>query len=393
MAEKDEYIQSPDLKVSTKTNKTVGREASSSSLSGAHSSSEIPAVVDDLSSKFVDVISKAARSPSRTPSVASSRASSPRTQSQTLEISSKKIDVHSSKSALMPSVAAIYEQNSNTKRTTVQQKQKTNQVQLSSTQKSKATPIKNKHALILQQLEYDSDSDSSDSDQSKDSHSQSHHALHEELEFEINESIRSESKESSSNLERKDPNRFMTMAAELEIEREALITNNIPAPIAAGPSYKSNIDARGGLRGGTAGEETNKALRAGLSWVQKVATPQLNAISQHIMTKVADTSRTDNKQRSIESGPMIPSRSKLQDTEADEENITVTTSSTFLSADEIAEFEKMKSSSSQSNLLAMIVPVVEAIRGNRRMAFVAVTMILSLFVYFYSRKRSVDDVL
>ncbi len=381
MAEKDEYIQSPDLNVSTKTKKTVGRESSSSSLSDAHSSSEIPAVVEDLSSKFVDAISKAARSPSRTPSVASSRASSPRTQSQTLDLNSKKIeDVHSSKSALMPSVAALYEQN-DTKRTTVQQKQKTNQPQMSNAQNSQATPINEKHALILQQLEYDSDSDSSDSEQSKDSHSQSHHALHEELEFEMSESNGSQSQESSSHLDQKDPNRFMKMTSELEIEREALIANNTPAPSAIVPSYKSNADGRSGLRGGIAGEETNRALRAGLSWVQKVATPQLNAISQHIMTKVADTSRTDNKQRRIESRPMIPSRSKLQDTESDEENITVTTSSTFLSADEIAQFEQMKSKSSQSTLVGMIAPLVEAIRGNQRMAFVAVTLILSLFVY------------
>ena len=71
----------------------------------------------------------------------------------------------------------------------------------------------------------------------------------------------------------------------------------------------------------------------------------------------------------------------------------MTTSSTFLSADEIAQFEQMKSKSSQSTLVATIASLVEAIRGNQRMAFVAVTMVLSLFVYYYSRKRSVDDVL
>jgi len=374
----------------------VGHESSSSSLSDANSSSElIPAVVEDFPNKFVDVISKAARSPSRTPSVASSRASSPRTlQSQTLELTSKKIEAQSSKPALMPSVAALYEQN-NSKRAAIQQKQKTSQQQLSKTQNSKTTSINEKHAFILQQLEYDSDSDSSDSDQSKDSHLQPHNALHEELEFEVNETSISESPESSSNLERKDPNRFMKMTENLESEREALIANNIPAPTAIGPSYKSNKDGGVGLRGGTAGEETNKALRAGLSWVQNVATPQLNAISQHILTKVVDNSRTDNNQSSIESesGPMIPSRSKLQDTESDEENITVTTSSTFLSADEIAEFEKMRSKSSQSTIVGMILPLVDAIRGNQRMAFVAVTLILSMFVYYYSRKRSVDDVL
>ena len=147
------------------------------------------------------------------------------------------------------------------------------------------------------------------------------------------------------------------------------------------------------LRGGTAGEETNKALKAGLSWVQKVATPQLNAISQHILTKVADTSRTDNSQSIASGGPIIPSRSKLVTKESDEENITMTTSSTFLSADEIAQFERMQSKTSQSIISAMVLPLVEAIKGNQRLAFVVFTLLLSLFVYYYSRKRSVDDVL
>ena len=397
MAENDEYIQSPDLNVSTKTKKGMGHESSLSSVSNdANCSSEIPAVVEDLSTRFVDVISMAARSPSRSPLVAS------RTQSPTtLELTAKKPEIQTTKSALIPSVAAVYEQNSS-KKAPLQPKQKTEQSQLSSIQNSKApkeTPINEKHALILQQLDYDSDSDSSDGEQTIDSNSQPHNALHEELEYEVNECIVSQ--ESSSNLEKKDPNRFMTMTADLENEREALIANDTSISSASAPSHKDNVDGRGGLwgnnnalRGGTAGEETNKALKAGLSWVQKVATPQLNAISQHILTKVADSSRTDNSQSSSGSVPIIPSRSKEpQYKESDEENIKMTTSSAFLSADEIAEFEQMKSKSSQSAIVAMVLPLVEAIKGNQRMAFVAVTLILSIFVYYYSRKRSVDDVL
>eukprot|EP00984_Skeletonema_dohrnii_P013023 scaffold5363_cov113-Skeletonema_dohrnii-CCMP3373.AAC.7 len=397
MAENDEYIQSPDLNVSTKTKKGImGHESSSSSFSNdANSSSEIPTVVEDLSTRFVDVISMAARSPSRPPLVAS------RTQSPTLELTAKKTEIQATKSALIPSVAAVYEQN-HSKKAPLQPKQKTEQSQLSHTQNSKApkaTGVNEKHALILQQLDYDSDSDSSDGEQSIDSNSQPHNALHEELEYEVNESIVSQ--ESSSNLEKKDPNRFMTMTADLESEREALIANDTSISSTTVLSHKDNTDGRGGLwgnnnalRGGTAGEETNKALKAGLSWVQKVATPQLNAISQHILTKVADSSRTDNSQSSSGSVPMIPSRSKEpQYKESDEENITMTTSSAFLSADEIAEFEQMQSKSSQSAIVAMVLPLVEAIKGNQRMAFVAVTLILSIFVYYYSRKRSVDDVL
>lgn len=398
MAEKDEYIQSPDLNVSKKRNKTMGHESSSSSFSDANSSSEMPEVVEDLSTRFVDAISKAARSPSRAPSVASSKASTPRTQSPAFELATnKKTDTnHTSKPALMPSVAAVYEQN-NRKKTPVPPKQKPKQPQLSNMQNSKATPINEQHAFLLQQLDYDSDSDSSDGEHSEDSNSQMHNALH-EMECEVHES--EVIQESLSNNIRKDPNRFMKMTADLESEREALITNKIPPSTMTDSSYKNNTNERDGvwasnnaLRGGTAGEETNKAIKAGLSWVQKVATPQLNAISQHIMTRVADSSRANNTQISYGIKPMIPSRSKPEDTVSDEENITVTTSSTFLSADDLAEFEQMKSKSSQSPLVTMVLPVVEAIKGNQRMAFVVFTLILSLFVYYYSRKRSVDDVL
>ena len=90
---------------------------------------------------------------------------------------------------------------------------------------------------------------------------------------------------------------------------------------------------------------------------------------------------------------MIPSRSRSRQIEADEENITMTSSSTFLSADEMAEFEQMRSKTSQSPIIAMILSLVETIKSNHRMTFVAVTLILSVFAYYYSRKRSVDDVL
>ena len=188
----------------------------------------------------------------------------------------------------------------------------------------------------------------------------------------------------------------MKMTEELESEREVLIAR----PITATTTNNYLADERGGglwnnnntLRGGSAGDETNKAIKKGLDWVQRVATPQINAISQHIM-KVADnsTSRADNSQSSNNdksNGPMISSRSKLHYKESDEEkNITMTTSSNFLSADEIAEFEKMRSKSS------LLVSVYEAIKGNQRLAFVAFTLLLSMFAYFYSRKRSLDDVL
>jgi hypothetical protein len=396
MASNDDYIKSPDLNVRTKTKKGMGSESSSSSFSDANSASEIPAVFDDFSARFVDVISKAARpSPSRSgaSSAASSKASSPRTQSPTLESTMKKTEIQTTKAML------IHEQNGR-KNAQLQPKQKTKQQQQSNKKQlakaPKANPINEKHAFILQQLDYESDSDSTDSEQSTDTHSQSKNGLHDELEYELKECI---AKTVSNIIEKKDPNRFMKMAADLESERDALIANTAPTSKTIAPAHKDCEDGRAGLwgnsslRGGTAGEETNKALRAGLSWVQNVATPQLNAISQHILTKVADTSRTDNSQSIASGGPIIPSRSKLVTKESDEENITMTTSSTFLSADEIAQFERMQSKTSQSIISAMVLPLVEAIKGNQRLAFVVFTLLLSLFVYYYSRKRSVDDVL
>lgn len=399
MASNDDYIKSPDLNVRTKTKKGMGSESSLSSFSDANSASEIPAVFHDFSARFVDVISKAARpSPSRSgaSSAASSKASSPRTQSPTLESTMKKTEIQTTKAK----VIAVYEQNGR-KNAQLQPKQKTKQQQQSNKKQlakaPKANPINEKHAFILQQLDYESDSDSTDSEQSTDTHSQSRNGLHNELEYELKECI---AKTVSNNIfEKKDPNRFMKMAADLESERDALIANTAPTSKTIAPAHKDCEDGRAGLwgnsslRGGTAGEETNKALRAGLSWVQNVATPQLNAISQHILTKVADTSRTDNSQSIASGGPIIPSRSKLVTKESDEENITMTTSSTFLSADEIAQFERMQSKTSQSIISAMVLPLVEAIKGNQRLAFVVFTLLLSLFVYYYSRKRSVDDVL
>ena len=404
MAEKDEYIQSPDLNVKTKKGLLMGQESSSSSFSDApNSSSAIPAVVEDLSTRFVDVISKAARSsPSRSgaSSTASSRVSTPPllcTQSPTLELTAKKAE----KAKLMPSVAAVYAKQNNNR-----PKQKTQSQQQSNKQHDPIAPkvnhINEKHAFILQQLDYDSDSDnSSNGEQYKDSQSQSRNALHEKLEYELNECISNqESSSLSNNAEKKDPNRFMKMAADLESERKALIANNTTT------SKQDCEDGRGGLwgnnnttlRSGTAGDETNKALKAGLSWVQNVATPQLNAISQHILTKVADNSQSSSSSSSSSSsnasGPIISSRSKLRYRDSDdEENITMTTSSTFLSADDIAEFEQMRSKTSHSMISAMVLPLVEAIRGNHRLAFVVLTLLFSLFAYFYSRKRSVDDVL
>lgn len=381
MAENDEYIQSPDLNVSKRNS------GSSSADDYANSSAELPAVVEDLSSRFVDAISAAARStPSRSgSSVASSKASTPRTQSP--KPIREEQQAQTVKSKLLPSVAAVYEQNSG-KRAPQPPPQIERNSKPPNANKDANNSNNSKHALLLQQLDYDSDSSHS---HSSGEDSESHDALHKELQ---NNTDCITNQEPTSN-NGKDPNRFMKMTEELESEREVLIAR--PTTASTTNNYVAN--ERGGglcnnnnmLGGGSAGDETNKAIKKGLDWVQRVATPQINAISQHIMKVTDNTSRADNSQGSNNdsaNGPMISSRSKLHYKESDEENnITMTTSSNFLSADEIAEFEKMRSKSSP------LVSVLEAIRGNQRLAFVAFTLLLSMFAYFYSRKRSVDDVL
>ena len=387
MAENDEYIQSPDLNVSKRNS------GSSSADDYANSSAELPAVVEDLSSRFVDAISAAARStPSRSgSSVASSKSSTPRTQSPKPIREEKQ--AQRGKSKLLPSVAAVYEQSSD-KRAPQPPPQIERNFKPPNANKD-ANNMKSKHALLLQELDYDSDSShshSSGSDQFAKEDAESHDALHKELQLNNTDYITNQ-KSSSNN--GKDPNRFMKMTEELESEREVLIAR----PPTASTTNNYVADERGGglwnnnnmLGGGSAGDETNKAIKKGLDWVQRVATPQINAISQHIMKVADNTSRADNSQGSNNdsaNGPMISSRSKLHYKESDEENnISFATSSNFLSADDLAEFEKMRSKSS------LLVSILEAIRSNQRLAFVAFTLLLSMFAYFYSRKRSVDDVL
>lgn len=382
MAENDEYIQSPDLNVSKRNS------GSSSADDYANSSAELPSVVEDLSSRFVDAISAAARStPSRSgSSVASSKSSTPRTQSP--KPIREEQQAQRVKSKLLPSVAAVYEQNSD-KRAPQPPPQIERNSKPPTANKDANNNINSKHALLLQQLDYDSDSSHS---HSSGEDSEPHDALHKELQLNNTDYITNQ--EPSSN-KGKDPNRFMKMTEELESEREVLIarpptastTNNYVANERGGGLWNNNNM----LGGGSAGDETNKAIKKGLDWVQRVATPQINAISQHIMKVADNTSRADNSQGSNNdsaNGPMISSRSKLHYKESDEENnISFATSSNFLSADEIAEFEQMRSKSS------LLVSILEAIRSNQRLAFVAFTLLLSMFAYFYSRKRSVDDVL
>jgi hypothetical protein len=307
-----------------------------------------------------------------------------------------KEEIRIAQANLRPSVAAVYEQQRKNKATaqdqeqqrkkkaTAQeqhqkQQQKSKEDPKQNSQNPKANPIDEKHALLLQQLDYDSNSDSSDDEQSIDS--QSHNNPLNEMDV--------CSHQSASSTNSKDPNRFMKMAEDLENEREALILKNTMVSKKSALSKEYCNDGRGsGLWGIDNALETNKALKASLSW--------LSHQSQNILTKVADASRADGRQsRSNNStnGPMIPSRQQLYKESVEEDMITMTTSSTFLSADEIAEFEQMRSKNSHSVIATVGTSILEAINKNQHLAFVAFTLLLSLFAYYYSRKRSVDDVL
>ena len=183
----------------------------------------------------------------------------------------------------------------------------------------------------------------------------------------------------------KDPHRFMIMTADLEMERESRLQSQ-STPLANHEMASS------------AGLETSNALKAGLSWVKNVASPQLQALSKHIMTKVTENeshrySTTQKEEQSIR--PMIGPRhtkvSKITDSLEDE--IIMTSSAAFLADEDNAELERIRSMHASSRMTALVRNCLEGLWENPRLAFVAATLIFALLVYYYSRRRSVDDVL
>jgi len=421
MAQNDDYVQSEGLRVSDKKDRT-------SSASSFTDNSEIPSVVEDLSDKFVDAFSTVARQHNRPRPVSKSHHSSgqstplesgsdrkviPREQKQ-----SQKPKPSSSKPKLVSSVAAFYDQNDKIRNASAEKRgSKTSALKTDQSLKSLATIpsspekkanvllVNGHHAHILHELDYDSETDSSDDENSRELGNNKSDADLElgrlasaaELEQELEESI---SRQNSLNsptggTHQKDVNRFMKMTADLEIEREALLKPLETVPESA-PTNSYRTDGANGLwtydtRGGSAGEETTKALRAGMSWVRNVASPQLEAFSKQIITKVSDSdlgkkAKSERPQR----GPMIgPRHNGNTKNDVHEEKITMTTSASFLADDDMAELERIRMRNSPSKVMVL----VQTCLGNPRLAFIAVTMVLALFAYFYSRHRSVDDVL
>lgn len=445
LAQNDEYVQSEGLRVSEKKK----RPSSASSTSG---NSKSPSVVEDLSGKFVDALSMAARQQHRqqrairTPRVEVESSRKQKVKSMEGAQPSRSMSRHqpraqTQKPHLIPSVAALYGQNEkkivskqssikdggqkqalvhkSTQRNghsegrvighpTFGEKKITSLATLPSSPGSPGHSTKNvllvneRQAHILNELDYDSDTDSSDDEilLRKSQHNievvrLGNAAPHDQLEQDLEESLSRQNSMNgpTNNDEDKDVHRFMQMTARLETEREVLIKTQRAAREYT-LAHSDRIDNRSDFgaqnkRSNTAGEETNNALRAGLAWVRNVASPQLEAISKQLLTKAAEPglSNKSNLDRP-RSGPMIGPRHTLRDDSVEEEIIT-STSSAFLSARDMAELEMIGIRNSTSKVQALLQTCIE----NPRFVFIGLTLVLALFTYFYSRHRSVDDLL
>jgi|EP00970_Alexandrium_tamarense_P008502 hypothetical protein len=410
-AEMDDYVQSEGLNVSSKKK---GR--SEDSRDGTNDFLQ-SSVVENLSGKFVDALSTAAKPKPRSveSNTQSDRRRSEYVTERTTHASSTQQQQQYPK--LMSSVASLYEQNDTSKQATnlnqdVQQirgqhkpsvvhskafnsmKQRGSQSATSQTEQSSPKPtgvclVNDRHAHILHQLQYDSDSDSSDDDEG----TQKQGNLPDELERELDETIKRQTSQEVANNPQahKDPHRFMTMTADLESERETLI-KSLASTSDTTPINTTTANANslwGSVQKGTAGDETNNALRVGLSWVKNIASSQLQAFSKQIMTKVEDSTRDDQTKQL----PMIGPRHTMLIKKESEEEIIMTTSTTFLAEEDRAELERIRNKHSSSQMTALVRTCLEALWENPRFAFILATFVFALLVFWYSRKHSVDDVL
>jgi hypothetical protein len=390
MAQNDEYVQSDSLRVSSK------KKAVTSNTGRVLR--EEPSIVENLSDKFVDALTIAAKP-------------KPRLRNDDLQIiavaSNEGRLVEPSRTAHEPKVAVNSEtaarklserDNISSNKMPNQYESKSHRSLYSRKTSSEATGVivGDRHVHILHQLHYESD-DSSGDEKSNSSSSEiqmrnlelaRNNSLPDELERELNETLQHQAE-----MKRKDPHRFM---ADLE-EREMLLPSR---------SLSANHElskAEFNLQNGTAysqstaaGQETLNALNAGLSWVKNVASPQLQAISKQIITKVADSEgkhfSAQDKNTQLSSKPMIGPRHQALAPDVEDE-IIVTSSATFLAADDMAELDRIRSKHSSSQMTVMVKSCLENLWENPRLSFVAATLILAIFVYYYSRKRSINDVL
>eukprot|EP00804_Cyclotella_cryptica_P003635 CCRYP_002236-RA/>CCRYP_002236-RA protein AED:0.00 eAED:0.00 QI:28/-1/1/1/-1/1/1/226/425 len=393
MAQNDDYVQSEGLNVSNKKKEhkhgvAVQKQLESSSL------------VENLSEKFVETLSTAAKP--------KSRSTAGEVVHKTSYGSKEVKKPVASGPKLVSSVAALYKEDGGCSKHSKQREDsgdkhyKTALLKTASSGRNHVAASRNsslssagvilvndRHAHILHQLNYDSDNDSSDNERVGNSSNNADeielrrtNSLSDELERELNETLQKH--KPTEEAKKKDPHRFMIMTADLEKERESLLQS------------QSMPQANHGMAN-SAGLETSSAIKAGLSWVKNVASPQLQALSKHIMTKVAEKeshrySTTQKEEQSIKPmiGPRHTNVSKMTDSLEDE--IIMTSSAAFLVDEDHAELERIRSMHSSSRMTALLRSCLDGLWGNPRLAFVAATLIVALLVYYYSRKRSVDDV-
>lgn len=413
MAQNDDYVHSEGLRLSS-TKKISSSASLSSSVSD--NSSDLPSVVEDLSGKFVNALSLAAarkqhRSPTRPSPAETTDTLTDSGMSKISSATNNRAHTKKKKSAtpnnmqLMKSVAALYDETANEAISSKQLPKKEDKISASSSSAIPRGPIpsisapkvqrssanKAPHSHFLQELEYESDTDSSDDDE------QPKKPQNDDIEM-------TRPSESSSGVEmldelesglvvKKDVHRFMKMTSQLESEREVLIqSQKSRSGTSTSTTNPDRIDIMNGSST-TAGDDTYRALRAGLSWIRNVASPQLESFSKQLMSKISDPDGVVGNNKSVNGRkPMIGPRHATPHTrnnDCQDDEIIVSTSAAFLGAQDTAELERIRMKHSASWMTVLLQNCID----NPRLLFIAATLVIALFAYFYSRHRSVDDVL
>jgi hypothetical protein len=409
MAQNDDYVHSDGLRLSS------GKKAISSASSSISDKSDLPSVVEDLSGRFVDAVSMAARkkhrSPTRAPDNNTTNSVDIGKKSSTNLNPNAKTKSTSANIQLLKSVAVLYDETNNVDAF----KQYTGEEGRISSFNSSHTPCAtiptsivgqqpdvqqhNIHTTkpnFLQELEYESDTDSSSDDERPKKQSQYDIEMTRPISVAINNEI--ECGITSGHVE-KDVNRFMKMTNQLESEREMLIQSQKSWSESSSSTTTNDTNRMPTTNGTTTapGDDTHRALKAGLSWIRNVASPQLETFSKQLLTKFSESDLVGSNQSNTGRKPMIGPRDNINpstrknDWQDDDERIIVSTSAAFLGEQDTAELERirMRHNSATSGLAVLLQICID----NQRLVFVGATLVLSLFAYFYSRRRSVDGVL
>ena len=400
MAQNDDYVHSDGLRLSS------GKKAISSASSSISDKSDLPLVVEDLSGRFVDAVSTAARtrtqhrSPTRAPDNHQNNSVDSGKKSSTNLNPNAKTKSTAPNIQLLKSVAVLYDEKNDVD--AIKQFAREEGI-ISTFPASKAIqpPEVQQHihaakSNFLQELEYESETDSSDDDEQCKQPQYDIEmtrpisvAIHNQLACGI---------PTSGHVE-KDVNRFMKMTNQLESERELLVQSQKSCIESSSSTTTNDTNRMTTTNGNTTapGDDTHRALKAGLSWIRNVASPQLETFSKQLLTKFSESDLVVSNQSNTGRKPMIGPRDNINpstrknDCQVDDERIIVSTSAAFLGEQDTAELERirMRHNSATSWLAVLLQICID----NQRLVFVGATLVLSLFAYFYSRRRSVDDVL